>query len=461
MDKNPVLREVNENQCQICMPLGAVIAFKGIGQSMVVVHGSQGCSTYMRLSMVEHYNEPVDIASSSLNEKQTIYGGEENLRKGLDNVIRVYHPKVIGVVTTCMTETMGEDIGRMIDTYLSDRNFDDVDIIPVATPSYSGTSTEGFWTAIRDIVRYYAAPVSPHEGINIIMPPVSPADIREIKRILDLMRIQYTLIPDISMTLDRPYGISYEKIPPGGTSREDIERMSGARATIQFGYCCPDNLSPGAFLEEKFGVPLHNIPLPVGLANMDRFINTLISIAVKPVPDSILLERGWLCDAMADAHKYMAEIRPAIYGEPELVYAISSLCIENGAKPPLITTGTGSPEFRRHLEELFMDLADISPLVVEHADFALIAKEAALLEVNLAIGHSGGKVLTERNSIPVVRAGFPIHDRMGAQRIRNLGYTGTVTLLELIVNTYLEHKFLTYRGLRRSEYFDNGGVINA
>ncbi|NLW77397.1 MAG: nitrogenase, partial [Methanomicrobiales archaeon] len=142
--KTPSVREVNENQCQICMPLGSVIAFKGIEQSMVVVHGSQGCSTYMRLAMVEHYNEPVDIASSSLNEKQTIYGGEENLRKGLDNVIRVYHPKVIGVVTTCMTETMGEDIGRMIDTYLTDRNLHDMDIIPVSTPSYSGTSTEGY-----------------------------------------------------------------------------------------------------------------------------------------------------------------------------------------------------------------------------------------------------------------------------------------------------------------------------
>ncbi|KAF5082369.1 Nitrogenase molybdenum-iron protein beta chain [anaerobic digester metagenome] len=459
-EKTPSVREVNENQCQICMPLGSVIAFKGIEQSMVVVHGSQGCSTYMRLAMVEHYNEPFDIASSSLNEKQTIYGGEENLRKGLDNVIRVYHPKVIGVVTTCMTETMGEDVGRMIDTYLIDRNLHDVDIIPISTPSYSGTSTEGYWTAVRDVIMYYAGPVSPNEGINIILPHVSPADIREIKRILDLMRIQYTLIPDISMTLDRPYGILYEKIPPGGTSREDIARMSGARATIQFGYCCPDNLSPGALLEEKYGVPLHNLPLPVGLKNMDMFINTLISIAIKPVPESILLERGWLCDAMADAHKHMAEIKPVIYGEPELVYAVSSLCIENGSIPPIIATGTGSPQLRRNLETIKGEL-DFAPLVAEHVDFALIAKESDHLGVNLAIGHAGGKVLTERLNIPVVRTGFPIHDRIGAQRILNLGYTGTVTLLEQIVNTHLEHKYQYYRQQIKSEYFDNGGIINA
>jgi len=51
------VRQVNENQCQSCMPLGGVIAFKGIENAMVLVHGSQGCSTYMRLTSIEHYNE--------------------------------------------------------------------------------------------------------------------------------------------------------------------------------------------------------------------------------------------------------------------------------------------------------------------------------------------------------------------------------------------------------------------
>ena len=135
------------------------------------------------------------------------------------------------------------------------------------------------------------------------------------------MEINYTLIPDLSLTLDRPYGRQYQKIPPGGTKHEDISRMSGAKATIQFGSCCPDELSPGRYLEKEFGVPLYNLPLPIGLASTDRFIETLISITGKKVPDLITLERGWLCDAMADSHKYNAEITPVIYGDPELVYA--------------------------------------------------------------------------------------------------------------------------------------------
>lgn len=458
--ETPTLKEVNENQCQNCMPLGAVIALKGIEGAMAVVHGSQGCSTYMRLSMVEHYNEPVDIASSSLNEKQTIYGGEENLRKGLDNVIRVYHPRIIGVVTTCMTETMGEDISRMIDTYLTDRKLHDVDIIPISTPSYSGTHSEGFWTAIRDIIVYYGSPASPHEGINIILPQVSPADTREIKRILDLMGIQYTLIPDISQTLDRPYGKTYEKIPPGGAKGEDITKMSGARATIQFGYNCPDILSPGAYLEEEYGVPLYNLPLPIGLQNMDLFIGTLHSITHKPVPENIRLERGWLCDAMADSHKYMAEVKPVIYGEPEIVYSIGSLCVENGSFPVVMATGTSSPSLSKHVNSLCKKNQPTLK-IMEHADFAMIERESIELQANVAIGHSGGKVLTERHDIPVVRVGYPIHDRVGGQRILTLGYTGSLTLLERITNTFLEEKYRTYRQLRKLEFYDKGGIIHA
>ncbi|MDD3111956.1 MAG: nitrogenase component 1, partial [Methanofollis liminatans] len=35
------------------MPLGGVIALRGVERSIALVHGSQGCSTYMRLTNVE------------------------------------------------------------------------------------------------------------------------------------------------------------------------------------------------------------------------------------------------------------------------------------------------------------------------------------------------------------------------------------------------------------------------
>ncbi len=53
---------------------------------MSILHGSQGCSTYIRRHMATHYNEPIDIASSSMTEQGTVFGGEQNLIKGLENL---------------------------------------------------------------------------------------------------------------------------------------------------------------------------------------------------------------------------------------------------------------------------------------------------------------------------------------------------------------------------------------
>jgi nitrogenase molybdenum-iron protein NifN len=437
-------RQVNENQCQMCMPLGGVIAFKGVENAMVISHGSQGCSTYMRLANVEHFNEPVDIASSGLNEKQTIYGGEANLKKAIDNVLRVYQPKVLGILTTCLTETMGEDLNHMVASYTKERDLKDVDIIPVPTPSYSRSHTEGYWATTRAVIAYYARPTERHNRINVIVPHISPADIREIKRILGLMGLQCTLVPDYSMTLDRPYGGRYQKIPSGGTRTEDIAMMPGAPVTIQFGLTCPDAISPGRLLEEQFGVPLVNLPLPAGIEAIDLFIGTLQGLGCGPVPEQLALERGWLLDAMADSHKYNAEGRPVIYGEPEIVYALTRTCTENGAPPVVIASGTKNSRLSELLVPVLADVED-KPVLLEETDFATIDEAAALAGVNIAVGHSGGKFLTERRGIPVVRVGFPIHDRTGGQRILSVGYAGTLAFLDRFTNTLLEAKYVSYR----------------
>ena len=450
-------REVNENQCAMCMPIGGVVAFKGIEQAMVLVHGSQGCSTYMRLANVEHFNEPVDIASSSLNEKQAIHGGEANLKKAMDNVIRVYQPKVLGVLTTCLAETMGEDLERIVADYIEEKKITGIDIIPVPTPSYSGTHTEGYWAAVRGIIAYYARPVPSHRHINVIVPHISPADVREIKRILGLMGLEFTLLPDISLTLDRPFGGNYQKIPTGGTPAAAIRDMAGAPVTIQFGSTCLDALSPGRYLEEEYHVPLVNLPLPIGKQNTDLFMETLAKISGNPIPDELLLERGWLMDGMADAHKYNADGVPAVYGEPELVYALALLLAENGAMPAVIATGSKNSLLAGLLAPL-TEGADQPPVLIGEADLAAVESAAIRAGANIAIGHSGGKLLTERHGIPLLRIGYPIHDRLGGQRILSVGYRGTLAFLDGFTNALLEHKYATYRQKIKEELCSVGGV---
>ena len=92
------LVNLNVNPCKMCMPMGSVTALFGIRHSMSILHGSQGCATYIRRHMATHYNEPIDVASSALTEQGTVFGGADNLLKGIKNVIKVYNPEIIEIV---------------------------------------------------------------------------------------------------------------------------------------------------------------------------------------------------------------------------------------------------------------------------------------------------------------------------------------------------------------------------
>lgn len=453
-----------ENPCHMCMPMGGILALKGIESAMVIVHGSQGCSTYMRRHIAEHFNEPVDVGSSSLNEKGTVYGGEANLRQALDNIIRVYQPGLIGVITTCLAETIGEDIARIVNNYRQERQLS-LPIVAVNTPGYGGSHSKGYWLSVRRLVETLAVQTERHNKINVIIPNLSPADIRELKRLLAVMEIEYTLCPDISETLDRPYLSAYSKLPSGGTPVDEVRRMGGAPATIEFGVTIEKDISPGQYLQDTFGVPLYSLPLPIGLETTDAFMAVLASISGRRLPPVLAAERGRLIDAMIDSHKYNFYGRSAIFGEPELVCSVTQTCLENGIRPVVVTGDTGG----KLAKLLPVNELTGETVVLSDADFSLIRAQAKAGAVNIAIGHSDGRFLTECDDIPLVRIGFPIHDRVGGQRLLSIGYTGTTLLLDRITNTLLAAKYRDYRKNMLEKYYkqsqfqpeEKGGALYA
>lgn len=445
-------RNVNENPCNMCMPLGGILPLKGIEQSMVILHGSQGCSTYMRRHISEHFNEPIDVGSSSLNEKGTIYGGEKNLKQALDNIIKVYNPKLIGVLTTCLAETIGEDIDRITEDYRQEKGLADLPIVTAPTPGYGGSHAEGYFYTLKKIIVTLAEQTEKHPKINVIIPNISPADIREIKRLLQLMNIEYILCPDFSDTLDRPFSRTYSKMAERGTSLADIRSMPGAVATIQMGVTVDDEISPGKYLLDEFGVPLYNVPIPIGVENTDQFFRVLTEVTGQPVPESVKCERGRLLDAMIDSHKYNFQGRSTIFGEPEMVYAVTSACLENGVFPVVVSTGSKADR----LNELLRPKLEGGPYatqVLGEADFSQIRSKSRECDANIAIGPSDGRYLTEKEGIPLVRIGFPIHDRVGGQRILSVGYTGTSLFMDRVTNTLLESKYKSYRGSMYEKFY--------
>jgi len=433
------------------MPMGGSLAFKGIEDCMVLMHGSQGCSTYIRRHIATHYNEPIDIASTSLSENGTIYGGSKNLKHGIMNVMESYQPQVIGVLTTCLAETIGEDIKGIIQEFKQKKDIGGLDIIPVSTPGYGASHFEGYYHTIKNIIKFYnEKKAALNDKINIVVSNITCADIREIKRIIELFQVEYILIPDTSETLDAPYKDVFTKIPDGGTRVADIKQMSGARATIEMSVLIDEKYSPGLYLEEVHQVPLYKCPIPIGIRNVDSFIEALCSITGKEIPISLVKERGRMVDAMVDSHKYNGEGRAAIFGDPEIVYAVTTLCNENGIRPLIVATGSKANKIKEllKLEE---------SVVIPDTDFETIHQHVKLLKPNLLIGNSEGKFLKEKEGIDLIRIGFPVHDHIGAQRKLFVGYNGSLRFLDEITNTLLDIKHDGYRERLYNEFYDNKG----
>ena len=145
------------NPCKACAPLGAALVMRGIAGALPFLHGSQGCATYMRRYIISHFREPMDIATSGFSEASTIFGGGENLRQGLGNVTSQYHPALIGIATTCLTETIGEDMHGLLHEYRAkSEGTEGPLLVHVSTPSYSGTHIDGFNDAVRAVVEQLA-----------------------------------------------------------------------------------------------------------------------------------------------------------------------------------------------------------------------------------------------------------------------------------------------------------------
>jgi nitrogenase molybdenum-iron protein NifN len=79
-------------------------------------------------------------------------------------------------------------------------------------------------------------------------------------------------------------------------------------------------------------------------------------------------------------------------------------------------------------------------IAVNGMDFETINEMAEELHADLMIGNSKGYYIARRLGIPHVRVGFPVHDRIGGQRLLHLCYEGTLRLFDQITNALIEFK---------------------
>jgi nitrogenase molybdenum-iron protein NifN len=110
---------------------------------------------------------------------------------------------------------------------------------------------------------------------------------------------------------------------------------------------------------------------------------------------------------------------------------------EIGVTPVIAATGAPGAKFKERIESVTKNCR-VKPMIMPDTDFVTVLEACKEIPVDFLLGNSKGLYLARELKVPLVRCGFPIHDRLGGHRILHLGYRGTLNLFERICNALIE-----------------------
>jgi len=404
--------------------LGATMAYLGIDNMLGLLHGAQGCSTFIRLQLSRHYKESIALNATAMSEDSAIFGGWENLKKGIGRVIEKFHPQVVGVMTTGLTETMGDDVNSAIKQFREEHpEHDAVPIIWASTPDYCGSLQEGYAAAVESIVSSLVeGGTTVTDQVNLLPGShLTPADVEELKELVESFGLTVLTIPDISNAMDGHIDEVVSPLSTGGITVEEIRKAGRSVATLYVG----DSLAKAALrLKEKFAIPAYGFTSLTGLAESDRFMEVLSAISGRPIPDKQRRWRSRLMDAMVDSHYQFGTKQVAIALESDNLKTMTRFLAGMGCRIQAALSATRT----RGLDGLPCENVSVGDL----EDL-----ETAAIGADLIVANSNGRQAAGKLKIGAhLRSGLPVFDRLGAHQKVWVGYRGTLNLVFETANLF-------------------------
>jgi nitrogenase molybdenum-iron protein beta chain len=436
--------------------------------------------------LTRHFKDPVMAATSAFTEGASVFGGGANLTQACRNLFDTYDPEVIAVHTTCLSETIGDDLNAIVQAMDIP---EDKYIVYCNTPSYVGSHITGYASMLAGFVKQLAqkpaakptttdgtnqatstptaaptpvpatatAPTVPSAAAPMAEPMpepafapapkrlalfagfVNPGDMRELKRLAEEFDICYTQLPDTSGVLDAPMTGTYQLYPAGGTPVAAIKNLGESSLGLAVGQTAA---GPAALaLSQKCSVAEKIVPLPIGIRLTDEYLMALSSFAQADVPECLEEERGQLVDILLDVHPYLDGKTCAIFGDPDTIYGLTSATLEMGMIPKYVFTTSPFPAITKQINELF-EQYQLSEqcLAKDGADLFELHQRVIQEPVDVLIGNSFGKQIARAENIPLVRLGFPIIDRYVHSYLPIVGYRGGMRIVEAIANAIMDRQ---------------------
>ncbi len=427
------------NPLKASQPLGATLACLGIRQAIPLLHGSQGCSAFAKVFLVQHYREPIPLQTTAMDQVSTVMGGDENLEEALETLCSKSSPALVMVITTGLTETQGSDINRVIRQFRkSHPEYAATRIVPLNAPDYKGCLESGFAQAVEAMIDTLVPPSDyagekPEQLNLLVSASLTPADIELLKTWVEAFGFTPLVVPDISDSLGHLVDQDFSPLTVGGTPVSAFDQLGSSAATLVVGRSL---FKAGSLLHRRTRVPEYRFEHLMGMEACDRFIQCLHSLSGRPVPASIARQRAQLQDAMVDTHFHLGLAPVALAADPEQLLAFSEWLQQMGAS---VVAGVTPVATRR--------LAEAPCQELKVGDLEDLERLAQSNGAELLIGNTHLAATAKRLGLPLLRAGFPQYDQFGAHRRCWIGYAGSAQTLFEVANLRLhadQHQIPVY-----------------
>jgi len=412
-------KALSVNPLKVSQPVGASLAFLGINRSIPMMHGSQGCTAFGKVFFVRHFREPVPLQTTAMDQVSTVLSADDNVVQGLKTIAEKSRPALIGLPTTGLSETQGTDIRRLVRDFREQYpEFNDIPVVPVNTPDFTGCLESGYALAVKAVIEYLVPEGTRLAGkrkkqVNVLAGSLlTPGDLEHIKELIEAFGLRPLVLPDISESLDGHLTeLEFSPLTVGGTPVSEIPTLGESAATLVIG----PSLYPAAdLLKERTLVPDYRFDSLMGLAAVDAFVAALAEISGKPVPERIERQRNQLQDAMVDTHFMLGFARVAIAADPDLLYGLAELVAGMGCEVVAAVAPAKSPLLEK-LPTAQVKLGDLEDL----------EKTVREVGADLIVSNSHAADTARRLGLPLFRAGFPQYDLIGGYQRLWVGYKGT------------------------------------
>jgi len=405
------------NPFKLSQPMGATLAFLGIDGCMPLMHGGQGCTSFTKVFFTRHFCEPIAIQTSAVTDAIAVLdGGDYSIVESVANITRKVTPSLVGLHTTGLPETKGDDI-RGVAAQI------DFPLVHVNTPDYEGGFESGWALTCKALIEQLTQPAAGIDDSKLVLLPhisLTPIEVEKIKEFIESFGFNVLALPDLSTSLDGHLGEKQAALSSGGISVDEVRGLGAAGLVISVG----DSMlgCAAALLKKNSEMRHQHFAHLQGLEAGDALVELLLSeTGFSRPPLAVARWRTRLQDAMLDCHFSLGQIRIMVAAEPDHLAGLCQALYDAGGRVTLAIATVDSTQLSGIKADrvLVGDLEDAEQLADTY---------------DLIVGNCHCEALAHRLHKKLVLRGYPNWEHVGNPLKNDVLYEGGCYFLFEVAN---------------------------